>query len=418
LTDTDLPPKTECWLRVNIDECSLGLIKFGKADGKYWHSVLNGYIDEESLAGSEFSFQPIEIKVVESPSIFSKNLKKYHGDNAVGVIDTKATLEEEEFEHFGETFTVPAINAILHLPGDVIEILHKQFASCKSENEALVLRLHFEVLRSQLKPETNLGILGCRLGDLDVSVAQTFVVFEVETSVDTVKDWRYPQSRFAPGDFERGSTEIVIRFDDSSIHYNFQRGKFEHLQIRGKVRSKDNISVSIDLKEIYREIKEKQKQGQFFFNFTDRNNGYLSLTLNYYADQFTDLILPLMRSGTTNRTFLSVILEDTINFTEQKSGNVYSFSFYLEKEYLAEKQINFEEKFDQLDERLDSIPSIINEQSYVANKQFFDGINRQMQLISARFDRLEELSNMPNDIVSRLIFKIPLVGPLIKFLIR
>ena len=85
---------------------------------------------------------------------------------------------------------------------------------------------------------------------------------------------------------------------------------------------------------------------------------------------------------------------------------------------LGDKKINYTENFDLIETRLKERPTIIVDQQEGSKDKLPESIGYQFGVMFDRVKKLEENSNLPSDILSRILFKIPLIGRIVKFLIK
>ena len=231
------------------------------------------------------------------------------------------------------------------------------------------------------------------------------------------------EDRLKPDILETEGTRISAIIKETRIKYDFTYGYFEILQLEGSLpwrgSGKPQVSVSIELKNIDRNFEQLQDYGNY--SFLPEGEGYgahLSLWLNYYSDDFAKLLLPAIISGNASSTVIEVYLKDKLDFTNKQSGGVYSFNLDLRTEYGEDEKVNYTENFDLIETRLKELPTIIFDQQEGSKDKLLESIGYQFGVMFDRIKQLEENSNLPNDIISRIVFKIPFIGRIVKFLIK
>ncbi len=410
---------------------------FQKPEGQNRQVVLIGNIDDpyqgplgdfvEYEAGSDFSFKSIEIRVFESPSIITDTLKESDQVAPIGSMSTKANLEsKEELTEYG-SYSQPPVNVYLDLPRNVLVELQRQLSRCQFEDRVLSLTLDFKVSEAQTRPETDdfYRKYGLRLSHIEVSKPQEFKVVNLQTSVAS-EQYR-PESKrlssWVSGE-EKRYTEFSITIERSRAKMSFRHGSFELLQFEGKNHT---FSANIDLQEIDTRVDKTYNHGSFeFIPDDDVSEAVLYLTLNYHADDFNKFILPMMLSGTTRHAILHLILEGELDYTKNQSGVVYSFSFDFWKDHLPKEIAGFEDGLKNIETHLNATQKMVGElkqSDYVnsivaSNGDILDTISRQLGSMLTGLAELEKQKTMPNDVISRLLFKIPLVGSVIKSLFK
>lgn len=420
-----------------MDKIQSDLLGFQRSEGQNRQIVLTGDIDDpyqgpfgdfvEHEAGSGFSFKPIEIRIFESPSIITDSLEESDQDNTIGSMSTKANLEFKEEITDYESYTPPPVNVYLDLPRNVFKELQRQLLRCQFEDRVLRLELDFRVSEAQTRPETDdfYRRYGLRLADIEVSKSQEFKVFNIRTSV-AAEQYRPKSKRLSSrmSVEEKRSTDVSVTIEQSRAKMNFRHGSFEILQFEGKNHT---LSAHIDLQEIDTRADETRNHGTFEFSpREDNSEAVLYLSLNYYVDDFDKFILPVILSGTTQQIVLRLILEGELDYTEKQSGVVYSFSFDFWKDHLPKEVAGFEDGLKKIETHLNTTQKMVGElkksdydnSNVASSRDILDTISRQLGSILIGLAELEKQKTMPNDIISRLLFKIPLVGSVIKYLLK
>ena len=425
----------ECEFNVWVNESRVDTLSFDKAEGQSHQLVLSGNIDDpfqgplgdisEHEAGSKFSFVPIEVRVNEAKPRFSSLIRETHGDDAIGSLNTREMLEIEQWEMLGKTYSSPAVNAQIGLPWESMQTLQTQLSRCRLENRLLFLKLRVHVLEEQLKAETKEfeKKYGCELSNIDITKKQRFAIYAAETAVSREKYRSESEDRLKPDILETEGTSVSAIITETRIKYNFSYGFFELLQLEGSLpwrgSGKPQVSVSIELNNIDTNFEQLQDYGSY--SFLPEGEGYgahLSLYLNYYSTDFAKLLLPAIISGNASSTVLEVYLKDKLDFTNEQSGGVNSFNLDLRTKYGEDEKVNYTENFDLIETRLKELPTIIVDQQEGGKDKLLESIGYQFGVMFDRIKQLEENSNLPNDIISRIVFKIPLIGRIVKFLIK
>ena len=425
----------ECEFKVWVSESRVDVLSFDKAEGQSHQLVLSGNIDDpfqgplgdisEHEAGSEFSFVPIEVQVNEATPRFSSLIRETHGDDAIGSLKTQEMLKIEQWEMLGKTYSSPAVNAQVGLPWEAIQTLQTQLSRCRLENRLLFLTLRVHVSEEQLTAETKEfeKKYGCKLSNIDITKKQRFAIYAAETAVSREKYQSELEDRLKPGILETEGTRVSAIIKETRIKYDFTYGYFEILQLEGSLpwrgSGKPQVSVSIELNNIDTNFEQPQDYGSY--SFLPEGEGYgahLSLWLNYYSDDFAKLLLPAIISGSASSTVLEVYLKDKLDFTNKQSGGVYSFNLDLRTEYGEDEKVNYTENFDLIETRLKELPTIIVDHQEGSKDKLLESIGYQFGVMFDRIKQLEENSNLPNNIISRIVFKIPFVGRIVKFLIK
>lgn len=438
----DEADKNVVTLRAFINYYSPSKSSFRKSQGAHRQLFLEGYVDDpyqspmgdidEYMPNSRFSRAPVEVHL----RFFDKKGDETRfGADSIGVLAAKKDIKVETFELLGAEHIIPPVKAWIDLPLETLASIEDTARDCAKDNKLAVLELELTVNESQLNGEDSdreSAYWHPRLKDLDVSEALEIAVTEVRFA-KTIIEKSAPETRVKRLESDDVVSSFQIALKGSTWVYDPRNGEYSKLKVKGvgtagKRLVKQEIKVDIDFKNFYRmnddykaisslkQLPEKNSYGRYSFLNEDK---YLSLTLGFHDEHFEEVIKPKLLQSPIEDIWIRIWYFGSLDFTENKSGKIYDYSFIA-----SNKTQNIVETshVKALEEKLEDV---VKELKFMQRNQtqLESDIHEELSALrslatQAAEDRVAIYHKVsePNDLVARILLKIPIVGSIVRLI--
>ena len=149
----------------------------------------------------------------------------------------------------------------------------------------------------------------------------------------------------------------------------------------------------------------------------------LSIELAYHPTDFDDQIKPLLCSGGSQTVLFTVQFDEVLNFDTDQRGKVRSFCVDALYEQIHQK--NYEQD---LIANLANIETKISDSARVMESKICEvearicenemKSKRKIDLLFKNIAAIKTQTDVPNDVLSKIAFKIPIIGSILRFLSR
>ena len=427
---------------------------YSQDEGSARELSMEGHVDDpgvgplgdiyENERNSDFSWAPTRVNMHLDNSNY-KELSERFGKTAIGTIYIRKNVEVKTFNFDGKEHIDHPIIVWLALPPKLFDAVEKTLKNNKEAGKLGILQLKAKVKKNQVvenftdwdsewipvsvkdwdvSKEKNL-----ELGVFEFSFGQTILDSEQsETSERRVK------TLGTKGETTTGQVKL-FKYEWS---FDTARGAYKSINIEGKMQKfpripghwkglgaeSDYVDVYIEFEEFWYfsedawpnkdELPAKSIYGQYSYSHENNN---LYLTLACHPKDFDSQIKPLLLRADLKYIWFTIQFAETLNFEAQQNGAIISFSINSLKEeelipeenehQIIEKLTNLDDKISDyvqsLEERLGAVEKAVRYESH-QNISEIDAIKKQM--------------TKPNDLLSRLVLKIPIIGSILRFLAK
>jgi hypothetical protein len=425
---------------------------YDKEKGFSLEMRIEGHVDDpfvdpigdiyENERGSNFSRAPISINIQLDNNGIHKEWIEASNEDAIGGIDIRKNVELRTFELNGKEYTDHPIRVSLSLPAVSFNAIEERLKNNKEAGKLGMITFRVIVEKNLLVEDFDNSIsdwLPLELKDLDVTkeklnlpvykytFGQTVQKIDQNTNIER-------RVKVIPPEAE--TSTHLIELEKLEWSFNSETGIYENINIIGKTKKFPNQAiyypepinqyqnVSIKFEEFWMlsedpfinsyELPKESIYGRFNY-YSELND--LDLRLAYHPKDFDDLIRPLLRMDNLKDILLRVQLEKKLELGTDQKGTVLNFSVHrinqeeIVTEYdgkkIFEELVNLENKvsnsFKQTEERLVSVEKAIKHASE-KNIYTMSGIMKQI--------------DKPNDVISRILFKIPIISSILRFLAK
>ena len=414
----------ELELNANIDSYYPSHRSYSKIEGSRRRVTMSGCVDDrlhgplsnhEGIRNSDFSRAPITINIYFDSS--DKQLENGMGVNAFGNIEIRQNVEVTHFELEGNP-----INVWIVLPLESFIAVEETLKTNVQNGKLGYVNLGLRVTRNQMKEDfakwdekyyyPSLSDLdtskeGLAMGVFDFSFGST-IFDNVERNVKRVKT--------LCSDGDSSSLSIVMQYYHWS--FNTQAGNYDRIHIDGIAHKKpsEKIDVSIALHQFNwfsdpwsgDDLPIESIYGNYYYS----PKYGLSIELAYHPTDFDDQIKPLLCSGGSQTVLFTVQFDEVLNFDTDQRGKVRTFC--VEALYEQIHQKNYEQdliaKLANIETKICEVEARICENE-MKNKRKIDLLFKNIAAIKTQTD-------VPNDVLSKIAFKIPIIGSILRFLSR
>lgn len=418
-------------LDFNLDEgIAREMCLEGRIDDPY-QSILGDIFENE--AGSKFSWAPILINLYQDDDNIDE-LSKSFDKKAIGNLAVRKNVEIQKFNYNGEEHIDPPVNVWMNLPKDIFESVSKTAELNKNHKKLGWINFEVKVAQKHLLDPDHDGdsVLYPRLKDLDVSKNRDLELPIMGFSFgQTIFDQEYAtqSSRVKTLGSKHDGADFAITPNKVSWSFNAQTGDYDRIEIEGKAKKEqysfnsDKIDVAIDLKRFWwfaSEIIEKNKlpeqceYGRYHYSSDSR---YLSVDLAYHPEDLENVFKPILFNNNLDNYRILISFDEKLKFDKDQEGKVQSYTIRRDFEKINKANESNEEAQKSLADLDYKLTTFIQ-----TSEQRFNEFSSTMEKagVAKYRDNSEIMKKLdsPTDIVSRIVLKIPIIGPILKFLAR
>lgn len=415
-------------------------LDFSLEQGVAREMLLEGHIDDpyqaplgeifENEAGSKFSKAPIIIKLFQDD--LRAKLSKNFDAKAIGVLAVKQNVEVETFHLLGDEHVDHPVRVSLNAPenifNSVANTLELNSIHMKLGYISLMIMVSQDQLRGMNQDDAIYGYP--RLSDLDVSKGLTVPVMGFSFG-QTIFDQENAtlSSRVKTLEGRQTGSDIAVSLDKASWSFNAQTGDYDRIELEGKAKKdrysfkSDKIDVAIDLKRFWwftsefidkNKLPEQCEYGRYHYSADTK---YLSLDLAYHPEDLEHVFKPILFSNNADEYRILISFDENLKFDKDQEGIVQSYKIRRDSENIGkanESNADAEISLADIDYKLSAFIQ--------TSEQRFNEFDLSIKKAgSSNFQNNLEIKKQleaPTDILSRIALKIPIIGPILRFLAR
>lgn len=414
-----------------IDEYHPSRQSYSKIGGSERHITMAGYVDDpaqgplgdiwEGVRNSDFSWAPISIKI-SLDSGDEQNIGSQFGETALGSIAIRKNVEVKKFEVGGEEYVSHPLRVWLSLPLESFIAVEETLKTNAHNGKQGQVILKARVARNQvMKDDANWEdkyLYDVRVGDLDVSKKGLEMgVFKFSLGSTIINNVDRTVERVKTLSFE-GSSSLSIVMKKYHWSFDTETGSYNRIHIDGIANKKpsEKVDVFIELHEFKYfsdgMLDDDLPVESIYGTYSYLQGNGLHIDLAYHPRDFDDQIKPLLCSGGSQSVWFTVQFDGMLNFDADQRGKVRKFS--LDALYEQPVQNNYEqdliEKLANIENKISDVEAKICE-GEIKNKHKIDFLFENIAAIKRQTDG-------PNDMLSKIAFKIPIIGSILRFLSR
>lgn len=418
-------------LDFSLDE---GIVREMRLEGRIddpYQSILGDIFENE--AGSKFSWAPILIHLYQGNHSIAE-LSKNCDRKALGSLAVRRNVEVKTFHLQGEEHVDHPVQVWMDVTEDIFESVAKSLELNANHKKLGCISFDVKVVKKQLlKPERDGDFfLYPRLADLDVSQNQGLVLpimgFSFGQTIFDQDDTTL-SSRVKTLAGKHGGADFAITPNKVSWSFNAQTGDYDRIVIEGKAKkdwyslNSDKIDVAIDLKRFWwfaSEIIEKNKlpeQCEYGRYYYSSDTKYLSLDLAYHPEDLENVFKPILLNNNLDDYGIIIAFDENLKFDKDQEGIVRSYTIRRDfenigqvKERNAEAQISLADIDYKLSAFIQTSEQRINEFDLSLKKAGTSNFQNNLEI--------KKQLEAPTDILSKIVLKIPIIGPILRFLAK
>jgi hypothetical protein len=415
-------------------------LDFSLNDGVVREMRLEGHIDDpyqapsgeifENEAGSKFSNAPIVIKVFQD-DLHVKRIKN-HDAKAIGVLAVRQNVEVTTFHLLGDEHIDHPVRVTLNVSENIFNLVANILELNAIHKKLGYISFRVKISRNQLRGlNQDDGIHGYpRLSDLDVSKGLTVPVMGFcfgQTIFD--RENATQSSRVKTLESRQTGSDVAVSLNKASWSFNAQTGDYDRIELEGNAKKdrysfkSDKIDVAIDLKRFWwftsefidkNKLPEQCEYGRYHYSADTK---FLSLDLAYHPEDLEHVFKPILFSNKADEYRILISFDENLKFDKDQEGIVQSYKIRRDSENIGkanESNADAEISLADIDYKLSAFIQ--------TSEQRFSEFDLSIKKAgSSNFQNNLEIKKQleaPTDILSRIALKIPIIGPILRFLAR
>ena len=425
-------------IRININDYYASSHSYSQDGGLSRSFNMEGHISDPWVGGmgdldwsqknSEFSWAPIIVHMQSENSILSNKSRVGVKEKNIGVASIRKNVEVKKFKFDDDVkeYIDHPVSVYLFLPLEVLSSAEDILKTCKEAGKLGSLQLSVSVEKSQMvkkHQEQWDGTHHVFVSGLDVSKKRLELEvseFSLSQTIIDIEPYKHFPGRVKTLSPKGKTNSHNITLMKCRFCFDTRLGHYSTIHVEGKI---SKVDVFIEFEEFgwfseeflkRDELPEKSIYGTYEYH---KDQNYLVITLAYHPKDLADQIKPFLMQSDLIDSSLKVHFSGELNFDADEKGNIISYSINSQttlevipeenEQDVIEKLTGIDDKISNyvhsLEERLDSVEEVIRGESRNYIKEI-DAIKKQMAT--------------PNDVLSRITLKIPIVGSILRFLSR